>query len=288
MQNDSVAFEGWILILKHWLSEEIDYVILDFDARDDLKDKFGFPDACHYNRFLYRAHNFSRLFPLWFFISENRKGILSWFMNSIKPGTFLLNHSLSERASVLATKRMERQVESWFVFHEGKDLLTKRWSIDGSKLFNQLPVGVFINEISGANAVFSRGASAIDMWGIDTDGTTLHLIELKCGDNKGLGVIGETLFYTSLLYDTCITNKPLFTMGKYGNTKDTSDAIALKNNGIKFDRIVSHILAEKYHPLFAKEVEDLIHNGLMSMNTGFDRATYDYSKKVIFDADNHL
>ena len=288
MQNDSVAFEGWLLILKHWLSDAIEYVDLDFEARDDLMYKYGFPEACHYNRFLYRLYSMSRLFPSWFFISESKKNIILDFTHWIKSNTFLLNHSLRERESVIETKRMERQIESWFVFHEGKELLTERWNIDESKLFNQLPTGVFIEKIAGYNAVFSRGASAIDMWGIDKDGQTLHLIELKCGDNKGLGVIGETLFYTSLIYDTCIAKEPLFSFGKYGTAPDTSDAMAIKNGGRKFGRLYTHILAEKYHPLFNGVVEGLIRDGLMNLNIGFDRETYSYSKKVFVDANYDL
>ena len=130
------------------------------------------------------------------------------------------NHSLREREDVIKTTKMERQIESWFVFHEGKELLSKHWNIDENKLFNQLPIGVFIDKITRDNAIFSRGASAIDMWGIDKDGQTLHLIELKCGKNKGLGVIGEMLVYTLLIYDTCIAKESLFSFGKYGTAPD--------------------------------------------------------------------
>lgn len=288
MQNDSAAFEGWLLILKSWLSDEIEYVEFDFEAREDLIYKYGYPEACHYNRFLYRIYNMSRIFPKWFFISESKRDTVFEFVQWIKSNTFVLNHSLRERVDVIETTKMERQIESWFVFHEGKELLSKRWNIDENKLFNQLPTGVFIEKITRENAVFSRGASAIDMWGIDKDGQTLHLIELKCRDNKGLGVIGEMLFYTSLIYDTCIAKEPLFSFGKYGTVPDTSDAIAIRNNGEKFNRLMSHILAEKYHPLFTEDVEGFIRDGLANLNIGFDRATYSYSKKEFVDANNDL
>jgi len=279
MQKDGAAFEGWLLILKHWLSSEIDYIMFDFQAREDLMYKYGYPEACHYNRFLYRFYSMSRIFPTWFFIEDSKRDVIFDFIQWIESNTFLLNHSLRERVDVIKTKRMERQIESWFVFHEGKKLLSKRWNIDENKLFNQLPTGVFIDAIAKSNAVFSCGASAIDMWGIDKDAQTLHLIELKCGDNTGLGVIGETLFYTALMYDTCISKDPLFSFGKYGTAPDTSDAAAIKNNGSKFSRLTTHILAEKYHPLFSEAVEHLIRDGLTNLNIGFDRATYSYIKK---------
>jgi len=147
---------------------------------------------------------------------------------------------------------------------------------------------VFIDKITRDNAIFSRGASAIDMWGIDKDGQTLHLIELKCGKNKGLGVIGEMLVYTLLIYDTCIAKESLFSFGKYGTAPDTSDAIAIRNGGKKFNRLIAHILAENYHPLFTEAVVDFIREGLANLNIGFDRATYSYSKKEFVYEDNDL
>lgn len=288
MQRDSVAFEGWVSILKCWLSDEIEYVMLDFELREDLMYQYGFPEACHFNRFLYRLYNMSRIFPAWFFIKESKRATLFDFIKWLKSNTFVLNHSLREREDVIETTKMERQIESWFVFHEGKELLSRRWNIDKSKLFNQLPTGVFINKITKNNAVFSRGASAIDMWGIDKDGQTLHLIELKCDENKGLGVIGETLFYTALMYDSCVAEDSLFSFGKYGTAPDTSDTAAIKNDGRKFSRLMTHILAENYHPLFSKGVVSLIHDGLKNINTSFDRATYSYCRKDFVDANNDL
>jgi hypothetical protein len=288
LQTDSAAFEGWILVLKCWLSDKIDYVELDFEARNDLLYGYGSSEACHYNRFLYRLYNMTRIFPTWFYINENKKNIIFDFVHWLKSNTLVLNHSLREREDIIETTKMERQIESWFVFNEGRDLLSNRWNIDKDKLFNQLPMGVFINSIAKENAVFSRGSSAIDIWGIDMDRQTLHMIELKCGDNKGIGVIGETLFYTAILYDICIANDTLFSFGKYGTAPDTSDAVAIKNSGKKFSKLMAHILAEKYHPLFSDSVAELISDGLKNLNIGFDRALYDYEKKGFVDADNYL
>ncbi|MDD4346803.1 MAG: hypothetical protein PHZ11_07965 [Desulfitobacteriaceae bacterium] len=281
MQNDSVAFEGWLLILKYWLSEEIDYVVLDFEAREDLIQKYGCPEACHYNRFLYRLYNMTRFFPTWFFVNESKSDVIFDFMHWVRSSDMKLNNSLQERPDQIDTQRLERQAEAWFVKHEGKSLLSKRWNIDENKLFNQLPTGVFIKKIAAGNAVFSRGASAIDMWGIDKDGQTLHLIELKRRDNKGLGVIGETLFYTALMYDTCVAKEPIFSFGKYGTAPDTSDMAAIKNNGNKFGSLATHILAEKYHPLFTDAAAELIRDGLKNTGIEFDRATYDFDKRIL-------
>jgi hypothetical protein len=114
------------------------------------------------------------------------------------------------------------------------------------------------------------------------------MIELKYGQNSGLGVIGETLFYTMLLHDTCVAEDSLFEFGRYRKTKLPSDAIAIRNNDTKFKPLISHILAEKYHPLFNSAVESIISDGLKTLNIGFDRAMYSYEKKEFVDANNDL
>lgn len=281
MQVDSAAFEGWILILKTWLSD-IKYVELDFAVPEMHVERYGNPPAGHYNRFLYRLHNMLRLFPDWFFVHESKQSIVEGFVHWLESNTCLLNHSLQERKSVIETEKLERQIESWFAYEEGKDFLCNRWGIDGDRLFNQLPIGVFHEKIAAPNAIFTRGASAIDLWGVSQDGQDLHLIELKCGDNKGIGVISEVLFYIAVLYDTCISEKPLFSFGRYGKSEDTKDMLALQNGGKRFGRLIAHVLAETYHPLFSPRVEASIAEGLSSLNIGFDRALYDYSKRVLF------
>lgn len=280
MQVDSAAFEGWILVLKTWLPD-IKYVELDFTVPEITVERFGNPQAGHYNRFLYRLNNMLRLFPAWFFVHESKQSLVKEFVYWLESNTCLLNHSLEERKSVIETEKMERQIESWFAFEEGKSLLCNRWSINGDKLFNQLPIGVFHEKIAAPNAIFTRGASAIDLWGVSQDGKDLHLIELKCGNNKSIGVISEILFYIAVLYDTCISDKPLFSFGRYGKSEDTNDMLALKNEGQRFGRLIAHVLAEKFHPLFSSNLEALIAEGLSSLDIGFDRVLYDYSKKVL-------
>ena len=289
MQENSAAFEGWIVILKTWLSDEIKFVMIDFKVPMNLSGKYGNSEVCHYNRFLYRINNLSRLFPHWFFLHETKLEILNDFMDWLGSGHCLLNHSLQERKSVINTDKLERQIESWFVFESnGKAQLCNHWGINQNMLFNQLPIGVFHQEIAASNAVFTRGASAIDIWGIGNDQQTLHLIELKCGDNKGIGVISEMLFYAAVIYDTCIAEDSLFSFGKYGKADDTKDMTAIKNGGSKFKRLYAHILAEQYHPLFSENVVTLLCDGLSDLHIDFDRARYNYSKKELIHENNNF
>lgn len=286
MQADSAAFEGWILVLKSWLPQEITSVELDFIIPIHLSGRYGNSEACHYNRFLYRLYNLSRLFPDWFFVHESKQRVVDDFMRWINSSTCLVNHSLQERGSVITTDKMERQIESWFAFEDGKLPLCKLLDIDPDKLFNQLPIGVFYNEIARKNSIFTRGASAIDLWGIGRDGDTLHLIELKCGKNNKIGVISETLFYVAVIYDTCVAENSLFQFGQYKKYADTSDMSAIKNEGKKFKYLAAHILAERYHSLFSQAVEALIHSAMLNLGITFDLKRYDYTKKVIYENNN--
>lgn len=77
MQEDSAAFEGWIIVLKTWMPDIIKYVELDFDIPPLPDGAYGNPQAGHYNRFLYRLHNMLRLFPEWFFVSKGKREIVS-------------------------------------------------------------------------------------------------------------------------------------------------------------------------------------------------------------------
>jgi len=287
MQEDSVAFEGWMLILKYWLADEIEYVVLDFEVRTDLLQKYGDPEACHYNRFLYRIYNMTRFFPTWFFVDKSKSNVVCDFIHWLRSSKMMRNYPSKERSNQTGTQIPERNVEDLLVHHD-KTLLSKRWNIDENKLFNQLPTGVFIETVATSNTVFPRGTSAIDIWGVDKDGQTLHIIELKCGDNKGLGVIGETLFYTAIMFDTCVAKDPIFLYGKHETATDERAMAVLKNNGIKFSSLATHILAEKYHPLFTDATVDLIRDGLKNMGIRFDRAKYDFNKMCFVDADNDL
>lgn len=275
MQENSVAFEGWVLSIKTWLNEDIDSVELDFSVPEKI-EKYGTSKAGHYNRFLYRLYNMSRLFPNWFKINEQKVKIIDDFINWLKQSKCILNQSSRERESVIHSTNMERQIESWFVYHEGKYLLQELWDIDINKIYNQLPMGVFYDKIAAKNNIFTRSASAIDLWGIGSDNNTLHIIELKCGDNKGLGVISELLFYTAVIYDTSFNSHPLFEFNDSGKTNDIK---AMKNDGNQFKRLYTHILAEKYHPLFNFQVENTIKNGLANLNIEFDKKVYSYPKK---------
>lgn len=288
MQTDYAAFEAWIIACKALLPKYIDFVVLDFNEPEKSSELPGNSDTRHYNRFLYRVGNMLKIFPEWFRVAESKIEIVQNFDQWLRTGSNLLNRSNSEREDVIGTTKMERQIESWFVYREGRNIICNLWDIDPNRVYNQLPVGVFRDVVSIKSAIFTGGASAIDLWGIGNDSKTLHIMELKCMGNREMGIISELLFYIFIIYDSFISNEASFHYESAGRIKDTSDIIAIKNNGIKFEKLNAHILAETLHPLITQEVNDLIAEGLTRINVGFGTAFYDYSKKEIIHESNHL
>ena len=212
-------------------------------------------------------------------MDERVQGKVKEFMQWLKQEPCYLNQPLREREQVIETENMERKIESWFVFGKGKGPLCELWGLNQEKLFNQLPVGVFHKTIEKKSAIFTRGAGAIDLGGISKDGRTLHIIELKSGNNINMGVISEILFYTAVIYDTCIAKDNIFEFGRYQNSSLTKESIISQNGGQKFKYLHSHILAERYHPLFSENAVNLLADGLTRLGIKFDRARYDYNQK---------
>ena len=80
MQEDSVAFEGWAIVVKHWT--EYEKVILEWEdpgsslnkiKEKSLEDKQFNKEVKnkmeHYQRFLFRVKNFKEHFKSWFYVS---------------------------------------------------------------------------------------------------------------------------------------------------------------------------------------------------------------------------
>jgi len=274
MQKDEAAFESWVIVLKAYLPE-INHVEVDFTIPHTPGSNHVGLDFGHYNRFLYRLYNMTRLFPDWFFIASSKKKTVADFICWLDSNRCLINHSPKDKKSVYNKNHKERRVESWFVFEDKDKLLCNLLDIDEEKFFNQVAVGVYYESIEKSNTIFPGGA--VDMLGISRDGDGLHLIELKCGANQKIGVISETLFYTAVIYDTYVSKNPLFSFGNK-KTKETKEMHALYNGGERFSHLTAHILAESYHPLFQQKVEELIADGFSSLGIVFSRQLYEYMK----------
>jgi len=232
VQDDSAAFEAWILILKSWTGYNL--FELNWDSCRDNKD-------LHYQRFLYRVYHFNKLFKRWFSIGQesikNMKALRIEF-NS-KNNLYILNVPGNRKDTHPERENSEAGLECKFIKTERRSLADAA-NLNIKTIQRQLPVGLFFNSVGEGNEIFSGRKSAIDIWGIGEDGKTLNIFELKKEGNIKAGVISELFFYSMIMEDA---RNRLFKFNdeEYGWI-----------GGIK--RIHSYILAPKLHPLVTKEV----------------------------------
>jgi hypothetical protein len=278
MQTDGAAFESWALALKQWMQVEnnIDHVELAFVR----PERFSKDSARgHYNRFLFRAHGFRELFGEWFCLVGTAQNEVDQFMAWFRDGKMLMNIPNQTPKKESEITHMERKVEAWYVHGAGKPILCKAYALDPNRVFNQLPVGVFRELVSETTSVFTRGASAIDFWGIGSDGATLNLFELKYGENKKLGIISELLFYAQVFHE--LRTNPSFA-NNWEATKRKNDP---RGVGILVDsgwsKLNVHFLAMKFHTYFDAALCDTINIALAKWDASCDRRTYRYPEGTI-------
>jgi len=237
MQSDKASFEGWALVLKRW--GNFTKVILLWDKPSYQP---GSPEEGHYQRFLFRVNSFSEHFKSWFAIDSSCMPLMS-MMKAKGQGPFFLNKPSTNRNDKIPQTK-EGLLENKFVKGEFRQPL-----MDFSKakiLDRQLPVGVFIDRVSAKTAIFSRGKSAIDIWGISKDNELL-IFELKAEQNDKVGIISEIYFYANVMR---MVMKQIWAY----ETPCDSNLLAIS----KASKIIVNILAPSVHPLIdMKLIEEL-------------------------------
>jgi len=194
MQEDASAFESWALILRVKTSKKI---ILSFD-RVDIDSKHYFKDPSphkqHYMRFLYRLSKFQKQMVSWFSVSADSQKELDLFekeFNSVNK----VNNVPDGPSEYNEGKGFEHILEKAFVslpkFRAGTGI--------NFELSDQLPNGLFIDEVATKNKIFNTGK--VDLWGIDPVDNAFVLFELKEPENKKLGIISELFFYSNFAFD---------------------------------------------------------------------------------------
>lgn len=181
MQDDQNAFEGWALAFR---VAGYEHIHLSWDL-DNITNKK------HYNRFLYRIVKFKQFFP-WFssesFDSEHIFG--ACVKRFINHGTEIASVKENPKSESAYEEKLYRSTE----FREAHN-------IDDGMIARQLPVGVFrSNPPTEKEALFTGNSSAIDLYGLDRNGT-LKLFELKVRGNKKVGALSEIFFYSCILED---------------------------------------------------------------------------------------
>ncbi|NEW80780.1 MAG: hypothetical protein GZ094_00215 [Mariniphaga sp.] len=236
MQDDAAAFEGWALVLKRW--GKFDKVILSWDLNN-------LPDNGHYQRFLFRATNFSKDFNSWFEIKSNCIPYLTALIIN-ESETYYLNSPSNNRDKNIP-QGAESILEDKFSKGDWADPLKLKTNAD--YLNRQLPVGVFKKSVSKLTSIFPRLKSAIDIWGISKNNELL-LFELKAHANNKVGIITELYFYY------CIMQNVQSGRFKHEKSDPDLDKIA-KSKGIN-----AYFLAPKLHLLIDKELVGLLNEKL--------------------------
>lgn len=189
MQTNNSAFESWMLVM--YASNEIlfDKAILKWSP-DLITCESG-----HYNRFMYRVLKCKEYFD-WFDVDKDNIHQVAQFSNQLQATKLVLNYP--ERAAAKSATNLNSEAEIERKFEQSGKLFD---GVVFDNIGQQLPVGVFKEIKSKNTSFFTRGHSAIDLWGIIN--RELWIFELKF-QNKMIGIITETLFYMWLCEDVFI------------------------------------------------------------------------------------
>lgn len=261
MQEDSAAFEGWILCIKAAMDTEAEKYkfILDWDevAVDNL----------HYQRFLYRVDKFIKLFGSkegWFAVKTTQKlDALKIKYNSNEK--YVMNVPASGERINNSDDSEENYLEN--------EIVRRQEELKGLKkicpvcLNRQLPVGVFKKDVSEDSAIFPHRKSAIDLWGVDSK--DLYIFELKAKDNYKVGAISEIFFYVMVLQDE--------QLGRFVRASAEGELIRNTN------QIKAFILAPELHPLITIRAFDLLNKPLKKYNIEFGYVRMEYKLAFNFN-----
>lgn len=232
MQTNDSAFESWAVCIKFNLHKIIDTVNIEWDTNNiDVND-------LHYKRFIYRLYKFTSTFS-WTKCSV-------YDLSTYTTDGWVLNYPKIEASgeAVKPEAKLERNyIESNRVNYDC--------------MYNQLPVGLFVEKVSKTTRATPGQNSQIDIWAIRKE--TLHIFELKVDSNKSVGIITELMFYVNAMNDLINGSIKLVEESKGVTTRHYDKLYeAISNSQIK--RIAAYFLTNNLHPLITQNVLDGINS----------------------------
>lgn len=265
VQEDKAAFESWIIALKVWLGRQhgVEKIQLAWEPPANTKiDGVNTRPGQHYERFLFRAHSFRKMYPSWFRVAEQCEQEMR-ASEAINATALWLNVESKGRGKATASAKAEYLLENSLVaptaFRASMQL------VDGYPR-RQQPVGLFReNKPANKAKVFPGGGSAIDMIGVNIENEFI-VFELKAEKYKPAGALSELLLYTALMREVADTTQRVRFSEQHEWTPHALNCAAVK--GI--------LLADRFHPLI--EHRELIG----TLNEGA-RAAWGKEKPVSFD-----
>lgn len=275
MQEDSVAFEGWILTLYCLGKKKIENLNIIMNIKNDARKSFvqlgeEKENRGHYNRFIYRLSKFIKQFPfasMDSYLSAEIKGKIDTFyfngnykfINDEK----LVSNKPEKEAD--CNQHPEMIVEK-YISENPSAVINKTKEITNTSignLYRQLPVGIFFEEKTNDTRVFTGGASAIDLWGIDDEKKTLCIYELKIKENYKVGIISELYFYANLMMDLYGSNPAFITKDKSKKYYRGFENLA---NVKTVEKVEAFFLVEKLHPLITDDVIEMMSSKKIEFN----------------------
>lgn len=238
LQTNESAFEAWSLALVVWCG--VKKVVLNWQPPEEGCSE---TDQCHYQRFLYRAHQFSKLFADWFHLARSTEGA-----RALDVGPFSLNVP-GRRSETLSDEDASRQKAEAVLERRllSSSAFKAHFNLDEGKLGRQFPVGLFDGPVQRDRRIFTGGKSAIDLVGIAGD--TLVVFELKARKSNPAGILSELIFYACVMRDAIPGPKGRKARFQFDSRKrgvNTADRLAHVSS---CKRIKAVLLGERLHPL---------------------------------------
>jgi hypothetical protein len=262
MQDDSAAFEGWILCIKSALTDKVSRFVLSWEKFTGDKRKPNgkiTPEFSAYQRFLFRVKKFQDCFADIISINKDMDAELECSLVT-KGGSITLSAPSGgkDRAKDPATGEagVERKIILSYM-----PRLAEVLGVEFNECDNQFPVGLFLGCPTEQTAVMPARKSAIDLWGVDKSGAT-HLFELKIEGNKKVGIISELLFYAYIIADV--------QKGHISYPKKNRPAAIIHETAKGKINVKAHFLVSELHPFITSETIDLINRHLVPVGISFD------------------
>lgn len=286
MQTDGAAIEGWILVLYHYLkAEDLEISVEKIELKWEKQNKENWDTSKvaskgHYYRFLYRIARFQAIFNDWFSISTVESELYGEDKVFIQKDKYSDNLALnviekSRQIPKLNDKHAREVIAEYNLAKvEGfKKEFLKKFDID--EVERQIPTGLFSNgEAKEVNRIFTGGASAIDLIGINTEKYIAKIFELKLDNNTKVGVISELFFYTCVIEDLIKEN---FVLTK--NKKISLESSGFYDKLKKCKEIEAHILIQaSTHVLLNEKVLKPLNDALLKQDFKISFKISEYSQ----------
>lgn len=234
MQNDSSAFEGWIICLMAMLNsndtDRINEVNIRFSQEPNFENCSN-KERQFYYRLFKAAQNYGWKIPEYDKIQE--------IVNALE-------------GAILTTPTTEAKKDAEDIEAKLERVYVEIHSNDNRTIYQQLPLGLFKDVVTEANRL--TPTSFLDMWEIDDD-NTLRIYELKAKNNKKVGILSELLYYVNIIDD--------FIQGKFkfrDSKKSYRGIDKLKEYQDKksYKKIQGVFLADKLHPIIEQNREIIL------------------------------